>query len=101
MKNGVTGRLLRCVRIMAAVMSFSLMTGLFVDYGMSVPAMASWLSDIQLFPAAMAFAFATFVSWLIVTLIFGRLYCSVACPLGVFQDICARLPRIGKRSGSK
>lgn len=101
MKNGVTGRLLRCVRIMAAVMTFSLMTGLFVDYGMSVPAMASWLSDIQLFPAAMAFAFATFVSWLIVTLIFGRLYCSVACPLGVFQDICARLPRIGKRSGSK
>ncbi len=31
------------------------------------------------------------------TLAFGRVYCSVICPLGVFQDVIARIGRRGKK----
>ncbi|MDE6122005.1 MAG: 4Fe-4S binding protein, partial [Duncaniella dubosii] len=78
-------------------MIFALITALFVDFGMELPAFAAWLAKVQFLPAAMSFAITTFVVWLIVTLIFGRIYCSSFCPLGVFQDICARLPRLGRR----
>lgn len=86
---------LRISRIVVAVVIFALLTALFVDFGMEIPAMAAWLAKVQFLPAAMSFAITTFVIWLIVTLIFGRIYCSTFCPLGVFQDICARLPRLG------
>lgn len=89
--------ILRSVRVIVSIVCFSLMTSLFADFGMEIPAVASWLAKIQLLPAAMAFALTAFVSWLLVTLIFGRVYCSSVCPLGVFQDICARLPRMGRR----
>ncbi|MDE6188362.1 MAG: 4Fe-4S binding protein, partial [Duncaniella sp.] len=78
-------------------MIFALITALFVDFGMEIPAFAAWLAKVQFLPAAMSFAITTFVVWLIVTLIFGRIYCSTFCPLGFFQDICARLPRLGRR----
>src|SRR6056297_1065939 len=32
----------------------------------------------------------TFILVLIMTLIFGRVYCSFLCPLGIFQDFLAR-----------
>lgn len=90
------GKVFRGVRVAVALIMFSLMTGLFADYGMTVPSVAAWLAKIQILPAAMSFAVGTIVVWLIVTLIFGRVYCSAFCPLGVFQDMCARLPRIGR-----
>ncbi|MCM1354955.1 MAG: 4Fe-4S dicluster domain-containing protein [Staphylococcus sp.] len=92
----VPANILRISRIVVAVAAFSLLVGLFADFGMELPAMAAWLAKVQLLPAAMAFAMTTFVVWLLVTLIFGRVYCSTVCPLGTFQDICARLPRLGR-----
>lgn len=91
-----SAKFLRITRVIVAFISIVLMTGLFVDYGMTFPRIASWLAKVQFLPATMAFSLATFVGWLIVTLCFGRIYCSVACPLGIFQDICARLPRLKK-----
>lgn len=88
---------LRLSRIVVSVVIFALITALFVDFGMEIPAFAAWLAKVQFLPAAMSFAITTFVVWLIVTLIFGRIYCSTFCPLGFFQDICARLPRLGRR----
>lgn len=88
---------LRLGRTALAIIIFALFVGLFADYGMTVPSVASWLAKVQIFPAAMAFSLAIFVIWLLVTLLFGRIYCSTFCPLGVFQDICSRLPRLRKR----
>ena len=28
---------------------------------------------------------------------FGRIYCSTFCPLGIYQDLCSRLPRMRRR----
>ncbi len=41
----------------------------------------------------MSGALTTLGVWLLITLIFGRIYCSTVCPLGVLQDIFAYLPR--------
>lgn len=95
------GKLLRVIRIIIAIVGIALLTGLSVDYGMTFPRIASWLAKVQFLTAVLAFSVATFVIWLIVTLCFGRIYCSVACPLGVFQDICARLPRHGDFLGTR
>ena len=76
---------LRVSRIVVSVVIFALITALFVDFGMELPAFAAWLAKVQFLPAAMSFAITTFVVWLIVTLIFGRIYCSSFCPLGFFR----------------
>ncbi len=92
---------LHLLRVIIEMAVFTLLTWLFVDYGMTVPSLAAKLAKVQLLPAAMAFAMTVFIIWLIVTLVFGRIYCSTVCPLGAFQDIMARLPRLGRRVGSR
>ena len=42
-------------------------------------------------PLALSGMLVTVVFWLAVTLIFGRVYCSVMCPVGTLQDVAARL----------
>jgi ferredoxin-type protein NapF len=59
---------------------------------------------VQLIPAALSFSAGAAVSGfvlgalLLVTLLFGRVYCSVICPLGIFQDLCGRLSRLLRRN---
>lgn len=93
----MNGRALRLSRIVVATLAFGLITGLFTSYGMTFAAFSAWLARIQIFPAAMAFGMTVFVSWLIATLIFGRIYCSTVCPMGYFQDLCARTVRTGAK----
>lgn len=86
-------RLLRVVRIAVSVAVFGILTGCLTAFGMQVPAIASFLGNVQLIPAAAAFSLAVFVGWLVVTLLAGRVYCSTVCPLGTLQDISARVRR--------
>ncbi len=89
-------RVLRWSRIAVAVIAAALLTCVLASFGMKVPRLAGFLAKVQFLPAAFAFSLSTIVGWLIVTLIFGRLYCSTVCPLGTLQDLFARLPRIGR-----
>ena len=86
--------ILRWGRIVAALIMWVAATAGLTSYGMTFPRLAVWIERVQFMPAAMTFGITTIVIWLIVTLLFGRVYCSVACPLGVWQDICSRLPRL-------
>ena len=45
----------------------------------------------MLIPTAMIGAASVFGFWLIITLAFGRIYCSTICPLGTIQDIAANI----------
>ncbi len=89
---------LRTVRIFVSTISFIVITALFVDITNRIP--PSWISAVTLLqfgPALIgaisligsSFGFAVvgvlFVSLL--TLLFGRVYCSHLCPLGTLQDI--------------
>ena len=55
----------------------------------------SVLANLQLFPALLSGSVAVVAILLGVTLLFGRVYCSVLCPLGLMQDA---IYRFGKKS---
>ena len=46
-----------------------------------------WMAKIQFLPAVLALNVVVVVALLLLTLLLGRVYCSVICPLGVLQDI--------------
>ena len=48
---------------------------------------AALLFKVQLLPAVLACNLVTVAAVVAVTLLFGRVYCSVICPMGVFQDV--------------
>ncbi|HWA24824.1 MAG TPA: 4Fe-4S binding protein [Lacunisphaera sp.] len=90
-------RLLRPLRRTLGLACLAALTAAFVDFRGLVPAQLShWLAAIQFAPAlrsAGAGLAAATVLLLIVgaTLAFGRVYCSTLCPLGLLQDVMARL----------
>ena len=71
---------------MAAVF-FLGVTLLFLDFTGTIHAWMGWMAKIQFLPAALALNFVVIIGLVILTLLFGRVYCSVICPLGVMQDI--------------
>jgi len=65
---------------------------LLIDYSRQVLSLQFLPSLINFFtrPALMA---AGWLAVLILTLLFGRIYCSALCPLGIFQDLLLRFRR--------
>jgi len=85
--------MLRKIRITVSVILFSLITLYFIDFAGILPQSFSFLAEIQFLPALLALNFVVLGALVVLTLIFGRVYCSSICPLGVFQDITYRLRR--------
>jgi len=70
---------------------------LFLDFTGGIHRYAGWMAKIQFLPAALALNVIVVAVLLLLTLLLGRIYCSVICPLGIFQDIIARIGRRGKK----
>lgn len=85
--------MLRHCRIILAVISLVLMTALFLDFTATVHPYAGFLAKLQFVPALLAASLAVLVLLVLVTLLFGRVYCSILCPLGIFQDLAGCLAR--------
>lgn len=85
--------MLRKVRIAAALFCFVGVTLLFLDFTGTVHAWLGWLAKIQFLPAFLALQVGIVAALVVLTLLFGRLYCSVICPLGVMQDFFGRAGR--------
>ena len=79
--------MLRKIRITLAAIFFVGVTLLFLDFTGTLHAWLGWMAKIQLLPAVLALNFGAVAILLLLTLLFGRIYCSVICPLGVMQDI--------------
>ena len=79
--------MLRKIRIIAAALCFTLITLLFLDFTGTLHAWFGWLAKIQFLPAVLALNVGVVILLIALTLLFGRAYCSVICPLGVMQDI--------------
>ena len=80
---------LKIIRIiLAALMLFGITTLIF-DFtdGAVLRHWLGWMPKMQLLPAILALNVVVVVAILLVTFLFGRLYCSVICPMGIFQDI--------------
>lgn len=69
------------------------MTLVFVDiYGLADN--LNFLTRVQFVPALLSLNVVALIFLFILTLLFGRLYCSVICPLGITQDIVAKVRKI-------
>lgn len=75
---------------MAAIFFF-LVTMLFLDFTGVWHEWFGWMAKVQFVPAVLALNVAVVVILVVLTLLLGRVYCSVICPLGVFQDVVSRL----------
>lgn len=81
--------MLRKIRLILAVICFALVSLLFLDFTGTLHGWFGWLAKIQFLPAVLALNVGVILFLVILSLVFGRIYCSVICPLGVFQDIIA------------
>ncbi|MBO4800564.1 MAG: 4Fe-4S binding protein [Bacteroidaceae bacterium] len=92
--------MLRRIRIILAAIVIIGITLLFLDITGVLHPYLGWLAKIQFLPAFLSRRIAIVVVLLAMTLVFGRIYCSIICPLGILQDGLARLrPRKNKKVG--
>lgn len=92
---------LKNVRILVSGLVLLMMVLLFLDVSNPVvQSVSSFLLKLQLIPSLLRFttlflsvATLGMVLVLVVTLIWGRVYCSSVCPLGTLQDVCIALAR--------
>lgn len=90
---------LKPLRVVGALLIGGLLAASLLDFRGLLPSrLAHALASIQLVPAAVAWVTDASVVALVIllmivgtTLLFGRVYCSVVCPLGILQDVMARM----------
>ncbi|MDD4920886.1 MAG: 4Fe-4S dicluster domain-containing protein [Bacteroidales bacterium] len=75
------------IRVILAIILFALITLYFLDFANIIPKGVHFLAEIQFIPALLSGAFVVLLALLLLTLVLGRVYCSVICPMGVFQDV--------------
>ena len=75
--------MLRKIRLTFAIFFFVLITLLFLDFTGTLHAWFGWMAKIQFLPALLALNVGVVIILIALTLLFGRVYCSVICPLGV------------------
>ncbi len=78
--------MLKKLRVILAVLFWLGITLLLLDFTGALHGWLGWMAKVQFLPAVMALNVAVIVLLVAATLIFGRCYCSIICPLGVFQD---------------
>lgn len=79
-------KILKYLRRTAAVVIGGLILLYFLDFGGLLPGSLHALLHLQIVPAILAGSFIALGLMFLLTLLFGRIYCSVICPLGILQD---------------
>lgn len=95
---------LRTLRIVVALLFLTSLSIIFLDLRDSLPA---WFREsflfLQFVPSTLNFISTAgwlslgFIIVLVLTTLFGRVYCSFICPLGIFQDIITRISNVFRR----
>lgn len=85
--------MLRKIRITLAVLFFVGITLLLLDFTGTLHHWLGWMAKVQFLPALLALNAVVLIALVLLTLVFGRIYCSVICPLGVMQDVVSHLNR--------
>jgi len=93
--------MLRKIRIAVSAVLLALITLFFMDFAELLPQELKVLKDVQLVPAVLALNGVIIVALVVLTLIFGRVYCSSLCPLGIYQDVVSRLRKWTSKRKSK
>ena len=91
--------MLKKIRITLATLMMLFITLLLLDISGALHHYLGWMAKIQFLPAVLALNVAVVIVLVVITLIFGRIYCSVICPLGIMQDIISWIH--GKRKKNR
>ena len=85
--------MLRKIRIGISALFFVLITFFFLDFAEILPNSFHRLAHLQFVPALLSLSVGILLFLIVLTLLFGRIYCSTICPMGILQDIIARLSK--------
>lgn len=91
------GRVLKIMRVLVSLVVFMLLGAGITCTLWLIPGISDFLSEIQLGPAILGLSLTVIAVWLLLTILFGRIYCSTVCPMGVLMDISARIPKLTAR----
>ena len=83
--------MLKKLRIVLALVFWVGITLLLLDFSGVLHHWLGWMAKLQFLPAVLALNVGVIIFLILLTLVFGRVYCSVICPLGVLQDGISRL----------
>ncbi len=90
---------IRAIRILMAALFFIAASACLI-LGPQVHPMARAARSLQITLSAAASTMGVTLVWLLITFIFGRIYCAAVCPVGTFSDLFFRLrrkiPRLNK-----
>ena len=89
--------MLKKIRISVSIILFTLITLYFLDFREVLPESFHFLAKIQFVPALLSLNLIILGSLLLLTFVFGRVYCSSICPMGIYQDIVGWLSKRVKR----
>ena len=78
--------MLRKIRITLAAVMFIGIMWLFLDFTGTAHRWLAWMAKVQLLEAVLAVNVVVIAALAVLTLVCGRIYCSVICPLGIMQD---------------
>jgi len=93
--------MLRKTRIIVASVTLCLLSLLFLDFTGTLHPYFGWITVIQLVPAILSVNLILIVGLALLALLFGRVYCSMICPLGIFQDCVSNLASRRKGKGAR
>lgn len=85
--------MIRKIRVTLAIIFLACITLLFLDFTGTLHAWLGWMAKLQFLPAVLAANALIVAGLVLLTAVFGRIYCSVICPLGVLQDIISWIRR--------
>ena len=90
--------MLRKIRIALATVFLVGLSLLFLDFTGTAHTWLGWMAKVQFLPALLALNVAVVIVLVALTLVFGRIYCSVICPLGIMQDLFGWLGKKRKKN---
>lgn len=79
-------RNLKHIRVILSLI-FLMEAIVFVALGVSAPPHSAVTFKLQIIPSMLAASMGATLTWIVVTLLLGRVYCSTLCPLGTIQDV--------------
>jgi len=89
---------LRKIRILLATIALLAITLLFLDFSGTISSSSAGIAKWQFIPAIFAVHIPVIVILFFITLIFGRIYCSILCPLGIMQDLISWCSTKGRKN---
>src|ERR1035437_8217032 len=94
-------KFLKPIRVIVAILFFLPILLFFLDFTGKLPLQLHSFLSVQWIPALLLLNLDVLIILLVLSLVFGRIYCSTICPLGVFQDVLAWKSRFFRKKSKK